>query len=79
MGLFKTNYSSALLNKISKDCVDAGEVVKRLEELEKLNKSSSFSNSGSGSESSRSFTFKSSQSVSDEPCIHGIESISLWI
>merc|ERR1719412_2132597 len=46
LGLFKTNSSSALLNKISKECEEALYILKRLEELDKLNRSSSLSHSG---------------------------------
>jgi len=66
LGLFKTNSSSALLQKISKECVEASQVLKRIEELEKTGPSGSLGNSAasSRSESSRSFTFnRSIQSV----------------
>ena len=83
LGLFKTSSSSALLNKISKECEEALHIIRRwrlsikfhyvdififrLDELEKQNKSASLSQNSttvSGNESSRSFTFKSSSSVS---------------
>lgn len=66
LGLFKTNSSSALLQKISKECGEALAVLKRIEELEKSGRTGSLSNStgSSGSESTRSFSMnKSLQSV----------------
>jgi len=66
LGLFKTNSSSALLQKISKECSEAFAVMKRIEELEKAGRTGSLSNStgSSGSDSTRSFTMnKSLQSV----------------
>jgi len=57
LGLFKTNSTSALLQKISKECAEASAVLKRIDELERSGKIGSLSSStgSSGSESTRSF------------------------